>query len=83
MRKVYDWVLWIISTALLIWVVIWGYRGYTQGNRAELPEKVPEYQTHCSITADTGQCVCHHRESRLQISIGYDECVSRARNQYP
>ena len=79
MRKVIDWILWIIATALMVKVALWAYQSYSADGQQVQQGEVPDYKTRCSIVADTGQCTCHHVETGHRVSIKYDECVSRAR----
>ena len=79
MKKVIDWILWIIATALMIKVALWAYQNYSAGSQQAAAEAVPDYKTRCSMIADTGQCTCAHLDTGQRVSISYDECVARAR----
>jgi hypothetical protein len=40
--------------------------------------QTPEKETFCVIDTDRDECFCIHRETRQEIAVTYEECVSRA-----
>ena len=80
MRKGIYWILWIIVAVLAYKAAMWAYQGYQAGEQAQ-QQQVLDIDKICSVTADTGQCVCHHRQTNQRLSIPYEECVSRASGQ--
>jgi hypothetical protein len=81
MRKGIYWVIWIIAAMLAYKAAMWAYQGYQAGEKAQQPQQILDIDKLCSVTADTGQCVCRHRQTNQRLSIPYDECVSRASGQ--
>jgi TRAP-type uncharacterized transport system substrate-binding protein len=77
-RKGIYWALWIIVAALAYKAAMWAYQGYKAGEQANQQQEILEIDKLCSVTPDTGQCVCRHRQTNRMISVTYDECVSRA-----
>ena len=77
MRKLFSLALWIIAAVLAYKAAMWAYQGYQAGGQVQQQE-VLDVDKSCSITADTGQCVCRHRQTEEALSIPYEECVSRA-----
>jgi len=80
MRKGISLVLWIIAAVLAYKATMWAYQGYQAGGQVQ-QQQVLDVEKICNITADTGQCVCRHRQTNQRISIPYEECVSRASSQ--
>ena len=81
MRKGIYWAIWIIVAVLAYKAAMWAYQGYKAGEQAQRQHQTLEIDKICSITPDTGQCVCRHRQSNQRLSIPYDECLSRASGQ--
>jgi hypothetical protein len=77
-RKGIYWVLWIIAAVLVYKTAMWAYQGYKEGEQAHQQQQILDIDKICLVTPDTGQCVCHHRQTNQRISVPYDECVSRA-----
>ena len=76
-RKGISWVMWIIVAVLAYKAAMWAYQGYQAGGQVQQQE-VLDVDKICNVTADTGQCVCRHRQTNQIISIPYEECRSRA-----
>ena len=69
--------MWIIVAVLVYKAAMWAYQGYQAGGQVQ-QQQVLDVDKICSVTADTGQCVCRHRQTNQRLSIHYEECVSRA-----
>jgi hypothetical protein len=80
MRKGIFWVIWIIAAVLAYKAAMWAYQGYKAGEKAQ-QQQILDIDKLCSVTADTGQCVCRHRQTNQRLSIPYEECISRASGQ--
>ena len=78
MRKAVQWAFWIILAVLVYKVGMWVYQGLGSGNQAQHHNEVFDHDKVCRINADTGQCICRHRQTNQKLSISYEECVSRA-----
>ena len=76
-RKGISWVMWIIVAVLAYKAAMWAYQGYQSGGQVQ-QQKVLDVDKICNVTADTGQCVCRHRQTEERLSIPYEECLSRA-----
>jgi hypothetical protein len=77
MRKGIYWAIWIIAAVLAYKAAMWAYQGYQAGEKAQ-QQQILDIDKLCSVTADTGQCVCRHRQTNQRLSVPYEECVSRA-----
>ena len=77
MRKLISLALWIIAAVLAYKAAMWAYQGYQAGGQVQQQEVIDADKI-CSVTADTGQCVCRHRQTMQRLSIPYEECRSRA-----
>jgi len=78
MRKVTQWLFWIILIVLAYKVALWVYQGLSTGGQAQQQEEIFDHDKVCRIIADTGQCICRHRQNNQILNISFDECVSRA-----
>ena len=79
MRKGLSLALWIIVAVLAYKAAMWAYQGYQAGGQVQVQQQqVLDVDKICNVTADTGQCVCRHRQTQERLSIPYEECRSRA-----
>ena len=72
--------MWIIVVVLAYKAAMWAYQGYQAGGQVQ-QQKVLDVDKICNVTADTGQCVCRHRQTNQRLSIPYEECRSQASSQ--
>ncbi len=78
MGKVINLALWIIAAVLTYKLAVWAYQGYQISKQGHQQQEVLEFYKVCWMNADTGRCMCRHRQTKQRISMPYDECVSRA-----
>lgn len=84
MRKLLTWIVRIIVLLLLLQVALWSWDRYRQGAGNAGQKEVLDGDKICRITnPDLGSCVCLHRQTNERLKLPYEECVERARNQYP
>ncbi len=74
----------LIIVALLAYrVALWAFEEFQPRQKprqqSNQQKEVPDVDKVCKVIADTGQCVCRHRNTNERLSLPYDECVSRAR----
>ena len=80
MRKGISLALWIIAAVLAYKAAMWAYQDYQASGQVQ-QQQVLDVDKICNVTADTGQCVCRHRQTNQRLSIPYEECRSRASSQ--
>ena len=82
MRKVINWIIQLVVIVLLIKGGIWAYQAFMPKGKTVQKQEVRDFDKMCQVTnADTGQCVCVHRQTNKRLSIPYDECVRLAREK--
>ena len=82
MKKAFVWIIRIIVLVLLIKVVLWSWEQYQSGDADNTPGEVSEFDKICAITnADTGSCVCTHRQTGERLNVSYDECIRRMKER--
>ena len=82
MKKISVWIMRIIVLLLLIKLVLWSWEQYQLGGQERPPQEVQDFDKMCAIiNADTGSCVCTHRQTGERLDLSYDECVRRVRER--
>jgi len=77
MRKFMNTVMLIAIVAVTVALAWWAYQGITMDDPVSRQETVTDADIVCMQVADTGQCMCRHRDTNDLLDVGYDECVSR------
>ena len=78
MKKLFVWIVRIAVLVLIVKVVLWSWEQYQLGSIEEAPQQVSDFDKVCDITnADTGSCVCTHRQTGERLKVSYEECVGR------
>ena len=80
MRKLISGLFQILVLAAVAWGVWWGWQAFSSTGRTP-PAKVLDIDKQCRVFADSGQCICHHRQTEQPLSVPYDECVVLARKR--
>jgi hypothetical protein len=77
MRKFMNFAMLILIVVVTVNLALWAYRGLTKDDTVLKQETVMDADIVCLKVADTGQCMCRHRETNQRIDVGYSDCVSR------
>lgn len=72
---------WLIILALVVKGGMWGYENFISGGTQDRQQPVLDIDKNCRENADTGQCICRHRQTGERLKIVYEECVSLARGK--
>jgi hypothetical protein len=70
----------LVILLLVVLVVRWSWQKFNEGDSSETDlSRIPESDRICRIVnADTGACVCYHRQTEVRLALSHDECLSRA-----
>ena len=79
MKNLLNIIFWIIIFALVAWGIMWAYEEFGDGGQKAAANQVVDIDKDCRQDADSGQCICRHRQTGERLKIDYQECVSRAR----
>jgi TRAP-type C4-dicarboxylate transport system permease small subunit len=79
-RKLISGLFQILVLAAVAWGVWWGWQAFSSTGRTT-SAKVLDIDKQCRVFADSGQCICHHRQTEQPLSVPYDECVALARKR--
>jgi hypothetical protein len=70
---------WLIALAILAKAGLWAWDNFTNDSRPAPRQQVLDIDKDCRMDADSGSCICRHRQTGERLKIDYSECVSLAR----
>jgi hypothetical protein len=70
----------LVILLLVIFVVRWSWQKFNESDTTQYDlSQIPDSDKVCRIVnADTGACVCYHRQTEARLALSHDECLSRA-----
>lgn len=77
MRKALNLVSLLVIVFVTFKLTMWAYHGLTKIEPQLSKQEIMDADIVCMQVADTGQCMCRHRDTNDLLDVGYDECVSR------
>lgn len=77
MRKALNLVSLLVIVLVTFKLTMWAYHGLTETEPQLSKQEIMDADTVCMQVADTGQCMCRHRDTNDLLDVGYDECVRR------
>jgi len=81
MRKLVSGLFQILVLAAVVWGAWWAWQNFSGAGRTSAAADVLDIDKQCRVFADSGQCICHHRQTEQPLSVPYDECVALARKR--
>jgi len=80
MNKLWTLIKNLVILLLVIFVVRWSWQKFNESDTTQHDlSRIPDSDKVCRIVnADTGACVCYHRQTEARLALSHDECLSRA-----
>ena len=79
-RKLFSLALLVIGVALLYKAAMWSYDSYRDDSPGPTQQEILDVNKDCRMNADTGSCICRHKQTRARLDVSYEECRDLALN---
>ena len=79
MKNLLNIIAWIIVFFLVYKGLMWAYGEFGGGKHSASQQQVLDIDKDCRMDADSGSCICRHRQTGERLKIEYNECVSLVR----
>lgn len=80
MKNLLNIIVWIIVFVLVAKGIMWAYEELGGGKQVAPGRQVLDIDKDCRTDADSGSCICRHRQTGERLKIEYQECVSLVRS---